>query len=56
MGRVVGLNDVRADIAMMRTPDGLAELGAHNLVEHNYESARAAYTAVLTQLRSSDTR
>ena len=24
--RVVGLNDVRADIAMMRTPDGLAEL------------------------------
>ncbi len=34
----------------------LAELGAHNLVEHDYESARAAYAAVLTQLRSSDTR
>ena len=35
---------------------GLAELGTLNLVEHEYESARAAYAAVLTQLRSSDTR
>jgi len=35
---------------------GLAELGRLNLVEHEYESARAAYAAVLTQLRNSDTR
>jgi predicted ATPase/class 3 adenylate cyclase len=32
---------------------GLADLGAINLVEHDYGSARAAYAAVLTQLRSS---
>ncbi len=35
---------------------GLADLGTLNLVEHEYEPARAAYAAVLTQLRSSDTR
>ena len=35
---------------------GLAELGRLNLVEHEYGSARAAYAAVLTRLRSSDTR
>jgi predicted ATPase/class 3 adenylate cyclase len=35
---------------------GLAELGRLNLVAHEYGSARAAYAAVLTRLRSSDTR
>ena len=35
---------------------GLAELGRLNLVAHKYGSARAAYAAVLTRLRSSDTR
>ena len=35
---------------------GLAELGRLNLVEHEYESARAAFAAVLTQLRNSDNR
>jgi hypothetical protein len=35
---------------------GLAELGEYKLIEHEYESARAAYAAVLTQLRSNDTR
>ena len=32
---------------------GLADLGEYKLVAHDYESARAAYAAVLTQLRSS---
>ena len=31
---------------------GLGDLGALNLIEHDYESARAAYAAALTQLRS----
>ena len=31
---------------------GLADLGAIDLAEHDYESARVAYAAVLTQLRS----
>jgi tetratricopeptide (TPR) repeat protein len=31
---------------------GLADLGALNLIEHDYESSRAAYAAALTQLRS----
>ena len=31
---------------------GLADLGALDLIEHDYESSRAAYAAVLTQLRS----
>jgi predicted ATPase/class 3 adenylate cyclase len=31
---------------------GLADLGGLNLADHEYESARAAYAAVLTQLRS----
>jgi predicted ATPase/class 3 adenylate cyclase len=30
---------------------GLADLGALNLIEHDYEPARAAYAAALTQLR-----
>jgi predicted ATPase len=32
---------------------GLADLGWYRLVAHDYESARAAYAAVLTRLRSS---
>ena len=32
---------------------GLADLGAYKLVAHDYESARDAYAAVLTRLRSS---
>ena len=32
---------------------GLADLGWYKLVAHDYESARAAYAAVLTRLRSS---
>jgi predicted ATPase/class 3 adenylate cyclase len=31
---------------------GLADLGALDLIEHDYESSRAAYAAALTQLRS----
>jgi predicted ATPase len=31
---------------------GLADLGALNLIEHDYKSSRAAYAAALTQLRS----
>jgi hypothetical protein len=31
---------------------GLADLGGLNLADHEYESARAAYAAALTQLRS----
>jgi hypothetical protein len=31
---------------------GLADLAWHNLADHEYESARAAYAAALTQLRS----
>jgi tetratricopeptide (TPR) repeat protein len=31
---------------------GLADLGALELIEHDYESSRAAYAAALTQLRS----
>ena len=30
---------------------GLADLGALDLIEHDYESSRAAYAAALTQLR-----
>jgi predicted ATPase/class 3 adenylate cyclase len=45
----------RAGLVALETI-GLADLGAYNLVEHDYESARAAYAEVLTQLRSSATK
>jgi predicted ATPase/class 3 adenylate cyclase len=45
----------RAGLVALETI-GLADLGAYNLVEHDYESARAAYAEVLTQLRTSATK
>jgi hypothetical protein len=39
----------RSGLVMLETV-GLADLGALNLIEHDYESSRAAYAAALTQL------
>ena len=41
----------RSGLVMLETV-GLADLGEHSLVEHDYESARAAYAAALLQLRT----
>jgi predicted ATPase/class 3 adenylate cyclase len=41
----------RSGLVMLETL-GLADLGALNLIEHDYESSRAAYAAALTQLRN----
>jgi hypothetical protein len=41
----------RSGLVSMET-NGLADLGELDLLEHDYEAARAAYAAALTQLRS----
>jgi predicted ATPase/class 3 adenylate cyclase len=46
------VHQARSSGLMVLETIGLADLGALNLIEHDYESSRAAYAAALKQLRS----